>query len=204
MNFTRKQTTYTTLLTVYSCMLIVSNIISNRTFEVFGYMLPSAVIVFPIVYIINDVMTECYGIKGAIRTIITAFALNVVAVIFFNIAVNLPTTQNFESYTIVLGNTLKALIASFTAYLVGSFINAIVMNQMKKVSNGKLMLRCVLSTLFGEFCDAGIFITIMFIGVLPVGAVVQMIILQATVKTIYEIIVYPVTRIIITKIKALE
>lgn len=204
MNFTKKQTIYATLLTVYSCMLIVSNIISNRTFEAFGYMLPSAVIVFPIVYIINDVMTECYGLKGATQTIITAFSLNLVAVVFFNIAINLPTSQDFGPYNIVLGNTLKALIASFTAYLVGSFINAIVMDRMKNVSSNKLMLRCVLSTLFGELCDASIFISIMFVGVLPAGAVTQMIILQAIVKTVYEITVYPITKIVISKIKALE
>lgn len=204
MNFTKKQTIYATLLTVYSCMLIVSNIISNRTFEMLGYMLPSAVIVFPIVYIINDVMTECFGLKMASRTIFTAFALNLVAVIFFNIAITLPTSQDFTPYSTVLGNTVKALVASFTAYLVGSFINAAVMDRMKKVSNNKLMLRCVISTLFGELCDASIFISVMFAGILPFRAVIQMIVLQAVVKTVYEIIVYPVTRIVIFKIKALK
>lgn len=204
MNFTKKQTIYATLLTVYSCMLIVSNIISNRTFEMLGYMLPSAVIVFPIVYIINDVMTECFGLKMASRTIFTAFALNLVAVIFFNIAITLPTSQDFTPYSTVLGNTVKALVASFTAYLVGSFINAAVMDRMKKVSNNKLMLRCVISTLFGELCDASIFISVMFADILPFRAVIQMIVLQAVVKTAYEIIVYPVTRIVIFKIKALE
>ena len=204
MNFTKKQTIYATLLTAYSCMLIVSNIISNRTFEMLGYMLPSAVIVFPIVYIINDVMTECFGLKMASRTIFTAFALNLVAVIFFNIAIILPTSQDFTPYSTVLGNTVKALVASFTAYLVGSFINAAVMDRMKKVSNNKLMLRCVISTLFGELCDASIFISVMFAGILPFRAVIQMIVLQAVVKTAYEIIVYPVTRIVIFKIKALE
>ena len=203
MNFTKKQTIYATLLTVYSCMLIVSNIISNRTFEMLVYMLPSAVIVFPIVYIINDVMTECFGLKMASRTIFTAFALNLVAVIFFNIAIALPTSQDFTPYSTVLGNTVKALVASFTAYLVGSFINAAVMDRMKKVSNNKLMLRCVISTLFGELCDASIFISVMFAGILPFRAVIQMIVLQAVVKTAYEIIVYPVTRIVIFKIKAL-
>lgn len=187
---------------MYSCMLIASNIISNRTFEVLGFMLPSAVIVFPIVYIINDVMTECFGLKMAARTILTAFGMNLLAVIFFNIAVQLPTTQDFGSYNIVLGNTVKALAASFTAYLVGSFINAFVMNKMKNTGSKKLMLRCVLSTLFGEFCDACIFISIMFIGALPLQAVVQMIVLQALAKTLYEIVVFPVTKKIICYVKA--
>lgn len=203
MNFTKKQTIYAILLTVYSCMLIVSNILANRTFEIYKFMLPSAVIVFPIVYIINDVMTECFGFKNAKRTIITAFMLNLLAVIFFNIAIRLPTTQDFTNYNIVLGNTIKSLFASFIAYLVGSFINAVIMDKMKQSGSNKLMLRCVLSTLFGETCDAFIFITIMFLGVLQLNIVIQMIITQALFKTVYEIIVYPITKIVINKIKCI-
>lgn len=201
MNFTKKQTVYAILLTVYSCMLIVSNILANRTFEIYKFMLPSAVIVFPIVYIINDVMTECFGFKNAKRTIIIAFMLNLLAVIFFNIAIHLPTTQDFTSYNIVLGNTIKSLFASFVAYLVGSFINAVTMDKMRQTGSNKLMLRCVLSTLFGETCDAFIFITIMFLNVLPINVVMQMVLTQALFKTVYEIIVYPITKIVINKIK---
>lgn len=201
MKFTKKQSVYLLLSTIYCCMLIVSNILANRTFEIYKFMLPSAVIVFPIVYIINDVMTECFGFKNAKRTIITAFMLNLLAVIFFNIAIHLPTTQDFTSYNIVLGNTIKSLFASFIAYLVGSFINAVTMDKMKQSGSNKLMLRCVLSTLFGETCDAFIFITIMFLNVLPINVVMQMILTQALFKTVYEIIVYPITKIVINKIK---
>lgn len=185
-------------------MLIVSNIIANRTFSSVGLTLPSAVIVFPIVYIVNDVMTECFGIKNASKTIIMAFVLNLLAVLFFNIAVHLPTTQDFQSYNVVLGSTARALVASFVAYLVGSFVNATAMHKMKQNADKQLMLRCVLSTLFGESCDACIFITIMFVGVLPFEAILQMIVAQALCKTIYEIIVYPVTKQVIKKIKQCE
>lgn len=200
MNIT-KQNIYMSLSIVYCSMLIVSNILANRTFEIYKFMLPSAVIVFPIVYIINDVMTECFGFKNAKRTIITSFLLNLLAVVFFNIAIHLPTSQDFTSYNIVLGNTIKSLFASFIAYLVGSFINAVTMDKMKQSGSNKLMLRCVLSTLFGETCDAFIFITIMFLNVLPINVVMQMILTQALFKTVYEIIVYPITKIVINKIK---
>lgn len=201
MKFTKKQSVYLFLSTIYCCMLIVSNILANRTFEISGFMLPSAVIVFPIVYIINDVMTECFGFQNAKRTITTAFLLNLLAVVFFKIAIHLPTSQDFTSYNIVLGNTVKSVIASFIAYLVGSFINAIIMDKMKQSGSNKLMLRCVLSTLFGETCDAFIFITIMFLNVLPTNIVMQMVLTQALFKTVYEIIVYPITKIVINKIK---
>lgn len=189
-----------TLLALYCVALVVSNIISNRTFEIGQFMLPSAVIVFPIIYIINDVLTECYGFKMASKAIWTAFGLNLMAVVFFNIAVNLPTTTDYSSYNIVLGNTLKPLIASVLAYLVGSFVNAKVIDTLR--NHKSLMLRCVLSTLFGETIDATIFISIMFIGIMDFKVVCTMIITQAVVKTLYEIVVYPITKKVIKTIKA--
>lgn len=197
MNFTKKQTIYVTLSIVYCSMLIVSNILANRTFELLGFMLPSAVIVFPIVYIINDVLTECFGIKNASKTILMAFSVNLLAVLFFNIAIHLPTAQDFSSYNIVLGNTFKALFASFAAYLFGSFCNAGIMHVMKNKLEKHLMLRCVLSTLVGEGIDASIFISIMFLGILPSETVCTMIITQALFKTTYEVVVYPITKVVI-------
>lgn len=196
----KKINIYMILLSLYCVALVVSNIISNRTFEIGQFMLPSAVIVFPIIYIVNDVLTECYGFKMASQAIWTAFGLNLMAVVFFNIAVNLPTTTDYSSYNIVLGNTLKPLIASVLAYLVGSFVNAKIMDTLR--NHKSLMLRCVLSTLFGETIDATIFISIMFIGVMNFKIVCTMIITQAIVKTLYEIIVYPVTKRVIKTIKS--
>lgn len=198
----KKTNIYMALLALYCVALVVSNIISNRTFEIGQFMLPSAVIVFPIIYIINDVLTECYGFKMVSKAIWTAFGLNLMAVVFFNIAVNLPTTTDYSSYNIVLGNTLKPLIASVLAYLVGSFVNAKVMDTLRNHKN--LMLRCVFSTLFGETIDATIFISIMFIGIMDFKVVCTMIVTQAVVKTLYEIIVFPVTREVIRKIKTIE
>ena len=198
----KKTNIYITLLSLYCVSLVVSNIISNRTFEIGQFMLPSAVIIFPIIYIINDVMTECYGFKMASKTIWTAFSLNLIAVVFFNIAVNLPTATDYSSYNIVLGNTLKPLVASVLAYLVGSFVNAKIMDVFR--NHKSLMLRCVLSTLLGETIDAVIFISIMFIGVMDFSVVFTMIATQAIVKTLYEIIVYPATKKVIKLVKSVE
>lgn len=197
----KKINIYMMLVPLYCVALIVSNVISNRTFEIGNFMLPSAVIIFPVVYIINDVLTECYGFKMAARAIWTAFGLNLMAVIFFNIAINLPTTIDYSSYNIVLGSTFKALIASVLAYLIGSLVNAKIMDKLK--NHKSLMLRCVLSTLFGETIDAMIFISIVFIGVMDIKTVCTMIITQAVFKTLYEIIVYPVTKAVINRIKSI-
>ena len=197
----KKINIYMIMLALYCVTLVITNITSNRTFNIGQFMLPSAVIAFPIVYIINDVLTECYGFKMASKAIWTAFGLNLFSVIFFNIAINLPTTIDYSSYNVVLGSTLKPLIASALAYLVGSFVNAKIMDVLR--SHKSLMLRCVLSTLFGETIDAMIFISIVFIGVMDLKVVCSMIITQAVFKTLYEIVVYPITRKVIRKIKSI-
>lgn len=198
----KKTNIYMIMLALYCVTLVITNITSNRTFNIGQFMLPSAVIAFPVVYIVNDVLTECYGFKMASKAIWTAFGLNLFAVIFFNIAINLPTKIDYSSYNIVLGSTFKPLIASVLAYLVGSFVNAKIMDRLR--SHKSLMLRCVLSTLCGETIDAMIFISIVFIGVMDFPTICSMIITQAIFKTLYEIIVYPVTKQVIRKIKSID
>ena len=111
--------------------------------------------------------------------------------------------ENSQAFSIVLSSTLRLLIASFAAYLVGSLVNAKVMVYLKKWDEKKLFFRCVVSTLFGEGLDALIFITIGFLGTMPLEALIVMIVVQAIFKTGYEIIIYPVTRLVITKVKKL-
>jgi uncharacterized PurR-regulated membrane protein YhhQ (DUF165 family) len=87
-----------------------------------------------------------------------------------------------------------------SAYLLGSFVNAKIMDTLK--NHKSLMLRCVVSTLLGETIDAVIFISIMFIGTMDMKIVCTMIITQAITKTLYEIIVYPITKKVIKTIKS--
>jgi len=102
-----------------------------------------------------------------------------------------------------LGSTVRLLIASFIAYLAGSLVNAKLMVILKKWDDDKLFLRCILSTLFGEGLDAIIFITIGFLGTMPIEALIIMIVAQALFKTVYEIIIYPLTSYVIGSVKAL-
>lgn len=190
---------------VFCAALIVSNIISFKTFEVLGFVLPTAVVIFPIVYITNDVLAEVFGYQKTKKVIWTGFAMNAIAVLAYNVAIVLPAPVFFagqEAFALVLGNTFRALIASMAAYLIGSLCNAKIMEKMKGRSG--LMMRCVTSTLVGEGLDALIFITIAFVGTMPMSSLAVMIIAQAAFKTLYEIVCYPVTRIVIGKVREME
>ncbi len=197
---------YAMLAGVFTACLIISNIIAGKTFDFFSFTLPCGVVIFPVIYIVNDVLAEVYGYEKARNIILLGFLMNLVAVICYNITIMLPAPvffENSEAFSIVLGSTFRLLIASFAAYLVGSLVNAKLMVLLKSWDEDKLFLRCILSTLFGEGLDAIIFIFIGFFGTMPFEALIWMIIAQALFKTVYEIIVYPLTRHVIGSVKAL-
>ena len=197
---------YAMLTGVFTASLIVSNIIAGKTFDFFSFTLPCGVIIFPIIYIVNDVLAEVYGYEKARKVILLGFLMNLVAVICYNITILLPAPvffENSDAFGVVLGSTFRLLVASFAAYLAGSLVNAKMMVVMKKWDEDKLFLRCIVSTLFGEGLDAVIFIFIGFLGTMPFEALLLMIVAQALFKTIYEVIVYPLTRYVIATVKAL-
>jgi hypothetical protein len=201
-----KNELYAIITGVFTACLIVSNIIAGKTFAFFSFTLPSAVMIFPVIYIINDVLAEVYGYEKARRVIILGFIMNLVAVICFNITIWLPAPsffENSEAFSIVLGSTLRLLIAGFIAYIIGSLVNAKLMTHLKKWNEEKLFFRCIASTFFGEGLDALFYITLGFYGTMPTDALIVMVVVQAVVKTVYEIIVYPLTRHVIRTVKAL-
>ena len=197
---------YAILTGVFTACLIVSNIIAGKTFDFFSFTLPCGVIIFPVIYIVNDILAEVYGYQKAKRVILLGFFMNLVAVICYNITIIMPAPvffTNSEAFSIVLGSTFRLLVASFAAYLAGSLLNAKVMVVLKKKYEDKLFLRCIASTLVGEGLDAIIFIFIGFLGTMPLEALFLMIVAQALFKTIYEIIIYPLTRYVIGHVKRL-
>ena len=203
----KKENLYGILSGVFCASLIISNILAFKTFMIGNFVLPTAVILFPIVYITNDILAEIFGYKKTKQVVITGFIMNIIAVIGYNIAIALPAPSYFtgqEAFSLVLSNTLRVLIASMSAYMIGSLVNAKVMEKMKNKFKDKLMLRCVTSTLVGEGLDALIFITIAFLGTMPITTLLVMILCQATFKTLYEIVCYPVTKVLIEKARVMK
>lgn len=198
---------YQVLTGVFVACLLISNVLAAKTFTIGSVVLPSAVIIFPLVYIVNDVLAEIYGFRKARNIILLGFVLNALAVAAYSIAIMLPApafaTEGAAAFASVLGSTWRLLFASFAAYLVGSFLNAYVMVRMKERLRKYLMLRCVTSTLLGEGVDAIIFITIAFYGTMPFADLLVMIVAQAIFKTAFETVCYPLTRVVIRKIEVL-
>lgn len=189
--------------------LLLSNIAASKMFVVGPLVLTAGSILFPITYIVNDVLAEIYGYQKAQLTILIGFAMNVLMVVYFSITILLPYPSyygNQSAYQLILGNTPRLLVASLCAYLIGTTLNARIMVSMRDRSDGGkgLFFRCITSTLFGELSDSIIFVSIAFSGVIPSKSMIIMMISQAGFKTLYEILIFPVTNFVIAKIKRIE
>jgi queuosine precursor transporter len=188
--------------------LITANIIAVKLIDLFGLVLPSAVVIFPISYIAGDVLTEVYGYRQARRVIWLGFFCNLIAVGAIGLAQILPAAhfwQEQEAYEKILGYTPRLLGASFVAYLVGEFANSVVLAKMKVATRGRwLWTRTIGSTLVGQGLDSLVFITLAFGGTMPTGILGFMILTQWLVKTAYEAAVTPLTYLVVNFLKQRE
>jgi uncharacterized integral membrane protein (TIGR00697 family) len=188
--------------------LIAANIVIVKQINIGPLLLPAAIIVFPLNYILSDVLTEVYGYKQARRIIWLGFFCNLIFIIAIWIAGMLPPAPVFEAqaaYDRILGNTPRFLLASFLAYLVGEFANSYVLARMKIATRGKwLWTRTIGSTIIGQGLDTVIVLSIGFIGILPMATLLLMILGHWLAKCLYEIAATPLTYLIVNYLKKKE
>lgn len=188
--------------------LITSNIVAVKLVNIFGLVLPAAILVFPMSYIFGDVLTEVYGYRQARRVIWLGFFCNLIAVVAIRVGQILPAASFWDgqaAYERILGYTPRLLGASFLAYLVGEFANSYVLAKMKIATKGRwLWTRTIGSTLVGQGLDSVVFMTLAFAGTIPLSSLEVAIGVQWLAKSIYETIATPLTYGVVTFLKKRE
>lgn len=191
--------------------LVISNIISAKQMLLpFDIVMPAAVIIFPITYVLSDLFSEVYGYKWSRFTCYLGFAANLFAVIIFSLAIATPAPgywMNQEAFEVVLGNTPRMLCASLLGFVVGDFINDRVFKAFKdKHPNDHrgFSFRAILSSFCGEMCDSLIFLPVAFLGQMPLETLATMMVCQVLIKTGYEVVVLPFTNMIVRAVSKYE
>ena len=188
--------------------LILANLMEVKVVKIGILTATAGLSVFPISYIINDCIVEVYGFAKARFVIWMGFLLNMIFVVFLQVCVALPSDPSWTAQAAVeqvFGNTPRILLGSFVAFIVGSMVNAQVMSRMKVRDGGKrFSLRAILSTVFGETADSLIFFPIAFAGMLPPTTILTLVWTQVMLKTLYEIVVLPVTIRVVKMLKRVE
>ena len=197
------------VMTVLFCAsLIVANIVEIKTVDIGIATITAGLVVFPVTYLINDCVVEVYGFRTARMVIWLGFAMNLFVTLILQVAIWLPGSPDWEAQQAmetIYGTVPRILVASFTAFVCGSMVNAQVMSRMKLVSGGRnFSLRAIVSTVLGEGCDSVIFFPLAFGGTLPWSVITTLIVTQTLMKTLYEILILPITLRVVAWLKRLE
>ena len=193
---------------LFTTCLIVANIVEQKLIAIGPIEATAGLLIFPVSYIVNDLIAEIWGFRKVRLIIWYGFLMNFLVVAVFQLSIFAPGSANFhheEAFNLVLGNTLRITIASFIAFLCGSFINAYVMSKMKILQHGRgFSLRAIVSTIFGEGIDSLMFFSIAFSGILSLRDIILLILTQTAMKTAYEILALPLTKVLVKWVKKKE
>ena len=193
---------------LFNVCLIAANLLETKVIQVGSLTVTAGLLVFPISYIINDCIAEVWGFKKARLIIWSGFAMNFFVVALGLIAVAIPAApfwEGEEHFNFVFGMAPRIVAASLMAFLVGSFLNAYVMSKMKVASRGRhFSARAILSTLAGETADSLIFFPVAFGGVIAWKELLIMMGIQIVLKSMYEVIILPVTIRVVKAIKKID
>jgi len=199
---------FITCAALFVTCLVTANTIATKLIAVGGVVLTAGIVIFPLSYVLGDVLTEVWGYTAARRVIWLGFACNALMVAAIWVGAELPAAPFWKgqgAYEEILGQTPRILLASFVAYLAGEFANAFVLAKLKILTRGRwLWTRTIGSTLVGQGFDTVIFVTFAFVGTVPTGALGAIIVAQWAVKVAYEAAATPLTYAAVGYLKASE
>jgi queuosine precursor transporter len=188
--------------------LLTANVTASKLVSVGSFTVPAGIVLFPISYIVGDVLTEVWG-YAATRTVIwLGFAANALMVAAIWVAGALPPAPFWKgqaAWDEILGQTPRILLASFVAYLIGEFANAYVLARLKVATAGRwLWVRTIGSTIVGEGLDSLVFVGLAFTGTVASGALVMIAVNQWLIKVVYEGLATPLTYAAVAWLKSRE
>lgn len=192
---------------LFTVCLIASNLFATKVFAIGDISLPGAVIIFPVSYILNDCFAEVWGYRKARLVIWTAFAMNFFVVVVGQIVVWLPSAPFWDGgahFDYMFNMAPRVTLASLLAFLAGSTLNAFVLSKMKVAQKGRgFSWRAIVSSIAAECLDSLVFMPIAFWGT-GISQLAVMMLCQVSFKVLYEIVILPITNIVVRKLKASE
>jgi len=201
---------YYDALTVLSATVAVcTNMLALKVTRIGPLTFGAAVVFFPITYILGDVLTEVYGFQRARRTIWLSFGAMLFAAVMSWVVITLPAApQKLEiqrHYEVVFGSTPRIFLASLLAFLVGDFLNSIVLARRKVIDQGRAFWkRAILSTVVGQAADSLIFYPLAFAGIWSWELIGTIMVTHYLLKVGIEVAGVPISSRVVTFLKQAE
>ena len=193
---------------LFNVCLIASNLFDTKIFTAGPLTLTGGLLIFPLSYVINDCLTEIWGFRRTRTVIRAAFVINLIFILLAQLVRILPPAPFWdgqEHFDYIFAANFRITVASMTAFLAGSLVNSLILDRMHRKAHGDrgFGLRAIISTLGGESLDSVIFFPIAFWGVGLRNMTVLMI-TQIILKTLYEIIILPITAYVVSRFRKAE
>jgi uncharacterized integral membrane protein (TIGR00697 family) len=199
---------YPLLVVLFVSVLLISNIAAVKLIQFGALIVDGGAFLFPLAYILGDVLSEVYGFKATRRAIWMGFGVSALASLIFFLVQISPAADawgNQDAFESVIGFVPRIVLASLTAYLVGQLLNSWVLVKLKSRTNERLLwLRLIGSTLVGELADTLIFCTIVFYGVITGFDFLNYVLVGYVFKVLVEVVVMPITYRVIAAVKRRE
>lgn len=215
----RPRGVFDVVVALFCALLLISNVAATKLIQlgpeltIGGFpLLPlitdGGALLFPLTYVLGDVLAEVYGLGGARRAIFIGFAVSILASVTFLAVGAMPPAADYanqDAFVAVLGFVPRIVVASLVGYLAGQLLNAWVLVKLKeRTDEGSLWARLLGSTVVGEAADTILFCLIAFGGVITGGTMVNYILVGYLWKVGIEAVCLPLTYRVIRLVKRLE
>jgi uncharacterized integral membrane protein (TIGR00697 family) len=200
---------YHMLTLIFIFCLLISNIAEMKITSFLGVaQIGAGTLFFPMLYVMNDVITEVYGFSASRRTIWLALICNLSFSLLMYGIIHLPDGEDWqekEAFETIFTLSPRIMIGSLSSYFLGELINSTIMSLLKFKLKGRMFAaRAIFSTFVAAFMESIIFGLIAFYGRIPDDELVKMTITLALIKVVYEICVMPITTWLVVLLKNKE
>jgi hypothetical protein len=189
----RSWLTYVVLNLLLFALYIFTNVAATKLIylERFDVVVTPGVFLYPLTFLIVDLLNESYGFRLARKAILFAFASNALIIILLSTTSYLPGLAGWkldEPFGEVMGHVSSVLIASSISFLFSEYLNSCLLCKIKELTNSRfLFLRVFLSTFFAVIIDSFIFCSIAFYGAMPNSEILSIIYIQIAIKMCFAI-----------------
>lgn len=203
-----KSSFYYPLTIMFILCLLISNLAAIKICNFWGVNVPGGILIFPLLYIINDVLTEVYGFSASRKVVWIALLSNLIFSVFLYIVVLMPYPEYWyeqESFAKIFSLSPRIFFASTISYLFGEMTNATILSLLKLRFKGKFFaLRAIISTFIGALLESIVFCFAGFFGKFDVYQISIMALSLTIIKVIYEMLVMPITMRVVGFLKFKE